>query len=181
MAAFSEVKAASAARAPIRVVVLKPDAFVATWENRPTTEVAIGIRCLSEPETLTAVHQARTVAEQNGRTGDAAIERYNEELMLWTVGFAACDPNDATAQWFELDGDAVKMFATPATIRHLFNELELAVVEASPIRRGANDGEISQLSKVLGDPAAFIGVPGPRATRIRQWLLICLQDLTGQD
>jgi hypothetical protein len=164
---------------PARVAVLPPASFRTEWAKRPTDDVAIGIRLLSEQEKLTAQAEAFKTATQGGRTGEAASHRYLEEILVWAVAMAAVNPNDERRPWFA-DGNAeVKLALTPEAIRHLFDEMELAHVAASPTRAAATDEDLAQLAELLRSPDRLLDLHPAKALRVRKWLRFCLDELTA--
>jgi hypothetical protein len=157
-------------RAPAAVVVLAPSEWVATWKDAPRAPVAVGLRLLSEEETLTADAEATKEAIRGGRQTDDAVRRYNEALLCWIIGFAACDPNDATAPFFAFGDSDVRAAFPPATVRRLWEELELAATASSPSAPVATDEDLADLGMLLCCTTPLSGLSTQEATRARKWL-----------
>ncbi len=162
---------------PARVVVLPPSSFRSEWSKRPTGDAAIGIRLLSEQEVITAQAEAFKVAKEGGRSGDAAVIRYQEELFVWAVSLCATNPNDERKPWFLNGVEEVALALTPEAVRHIWDELELAHVAASPTRPPINDNDLPRLRDVL-TPKGFETLPPAKALRVRKWLAFILAELT---
>lgn len=151
---------------PEWVVVLPPSAWVATRPNRPTTEVAIGLRLLSHDEATTAQAQASAIAAEV--VGEGSIDRYNDELMLWAVGYAACQPNDASQPYFTLRESDVRLALTADGVRRLWDELVLAQTACSPLLPLADDDDLADLCDRLIDADLMAALPEAKAAHVRR-------------
>jgi hypothetical protein len=165
---------------PARTSLLRASAFQAEWERRPPGEVAVGIRCLSHEETMTCGAEAAKEAVANGRTGEEAVRRYNEALMAWALGYACCDPNNATLPYFDSGDASVRAALTPEAVAFLFGELELAHAAESPTRPEADDADLADLAVLLMTPEDWSHLPGPKARRVRRWLRYVLDEIRGE-
>lgn len=172
------IKTKAKAPEPARVVVLRPSAFVATWQGRPVDEVAVGLRLLSHEETMTAAAEAAKEAVGGGREGDVAEERYRHALCCWTVGYALCDPNDASKPYWPTGDEAVRSRLTPEATAHLFHELELAHVAESPTRPEAGPEDVAVLAGLLATEGPLSALSEGKARRVRRWLGFVLSELT---
>jgi len=163
---------------PIRIVTLEPAAWVL---KPPKGKVALGLRCLSQDETMTAQAEAWKEARANGREGEAVIERFNEALMCWVIGAAATDPNDAGKPFFQFADVEVRERLTPAAIRRLWDELELAQASVSPLLPAATDDELGDLGALLCGEAPLASLDPASALRVRRWARVLLDLLAPEE
>src|SRR5580704_5049939 len=96
-------------RKPTRVITLAPAAFADTYSEKPDDEIAVGLRLLPEIEATRAATSADQEAVRWCRDPDNANAVLSEELKMdvrndafrrLVVGYAMCDPNDATVPYF---------------------------------------------------------------------------------
>lgn len=159
---------------PARIVTLPPSSWVAL-DGAPTGEIAVGIRCLSQQEIMTA--KAEATKEAAARGGGGRGERYNEALLAWTVGFSVCDPNDASKPFFRLGDEDARRRLTPEALRRLWDETEMAHLETSPLRPEASDTDLAELALTLTDPGAWERLSPGDAVRLRRLLRFALEEL----
>lgn len=175
---------------PPATVVVKPDAFVATWSDRPTTDVAIGLRLIAHDDVSTArAHAAKTAnaAHPDVDIEDAAnwplwVEAFNDALMLWIVARALCDPNDASQAWRPFQAaptDMASDYLTPGGLRFLFDRWEKMRIETDPVAREADGDEIAELAGLLIDRLPLAGKM--RSARCRRLLSFVVDELRAID
>lgn len=163
-------------RPPDHVVVLAPRAFADAYPKRPAADVAVGLRRLSQSEAQTAMAEARKESTAGDRSGEAASERFGEALVCWSVGFAACDPNDAGAPYFACGDEEIRQALTPEGIRRLWDELEMIHAAESPLLTPLADDDAADLANALAhDGLARLSTA--KATRVRRWLRFVLDEL----
>lgn len=170
---------AAAAIRPHHTVKLAPDEFCARYARRPKSDVAIGVRPISERDSMTASAEAHKAAEKSELTGSALAERYNELCACNALAFALTDPNNAGKAYFEGGGEEIARALLPRTIDRLLGELEMAIVASSPLRPEATEDDLAALRERLADAEAIARLPGPKARRVRQWLRFCLDEIDG--
>lgn len=129
---------------------------------------------------MTASAEAAKEAVADGRTGDDAIRFYNEALMVWALGYACCDPNNATLPYWESGDESVRAALTPEAVAYLFGELELAHAAESPTRPEADDVDLADLAVLLMTPDDWAALSGPKLRRIRRWLRFALDEIRGE-
>lgn len=166
-------------RLPLRCVVLAPSAFADDYADKPTTEVAIGLRLLSQAKIQTArAEAARRAVELHRDDLEGQLEAYNDVLMTLAVAYAACDPNNAAQEYFSLAEDTVPIALTPEGIRHVWHAIEKMHIEESPLSVVATDEDIRALFGRLA-AVGFDGVAKATEKRVRTLLAFCLSDLGG--
>lgn len=163
---------------PARIVVLEPSAWA---QDAPKTKVALGLRPLTQGELMTSQAEAWKEAHAHGRQGEAAEERFNEALLCWVVGFATTDPNNASKPYFEFGNEQVRAQLRPDTVRRLWDELELAKAQTSPLLPAATDEELAELGAMLCAEAPLEALPPARALRVRRWARVLLEHLDPAD
>jgi hypothetical protein len=144
------------ARRPPRTVTLRTADFADTYESKPKADVAIGLRALSERDLDTARAQAaRLVSEKYADKGDGVTDReacdeaFNDALMRWAVAKATCNPNDATAPYFDMAEDVIAIALTPEAIRMLWDQLVILMKGIASAVPEATDEEIVELAGML--------------------------------
>lgn len=166
---------------PPRVAILSPSAFADTWEAKPTADVAVGLRLLSERELQTAKAEAsktieRMYAGEDGEIFDQekAVEAWNDALVRWAVAYATCDPNDVTKPYFDFAEDVIAAALTPEGIRRLWDEWRVLVEETSPLSPELDAEGIAALVDAL--PRLETLSPNTQR-RLRRLLGVCLSEL----
>ena len=127
---FATQHPTSEKRKPDRVVVLTPEMFAFDWKKRPTAEVALGLRVISEQEVQSGKAEAsKHMFKLYGTDGglplldmDKAWECWNDTWLAYAIGRAACDPNDADKQYFPYAQDEASRALTSAGLRRLWDE-----------------------------------------------------------
>lgn len=170
MAAFSKSLAESAK--PARVVVLPLSAWASDWHDRPSGEIAVGLRLLSEADTQVAIasaaREAREACPEAEADSPELVDAYNAALMRWAVARATCDPNDAAKPWLDAAEDTIGHALTSAGLRRLWDELERATLEESVTTREASDLELVELAALLVSPDELSALPRADARRLRR-------------
>lgn len=177
MTTFSQAVGASK-RAPLLVRKLELGAFADSWPSRPKDGIAVGLRLLSaEDEQIARTQAARRSAEMEAGTSEEdRAATYNEELITWAVARAICDPNDVGAPHpiLEFPEDQARQAFTSATLRALFDEIELLQITHSPVYVAASDADIDRLPGLL---AGLAKLPRGRAQRARRLLRFVIDEL----
>lgn len=175
---------------PPAVVVVKPDAFAVGWDERPTADVAIGLRLIAHDQLGLARAQAAKKANDahpDVDVDDAVywsvwVEAYNDALMLWIVAQALCDPNDATQSWRPFQAAPTDMagdYLTPGGVRFIYDRWERMRIETDPTSREADDEEIAELAGLLIDRLPSAGKI--RSSRVRRLLSFVVDELRAMD
>ena len=102
MPAFSALER----RRPSGSVVVPPEAFADAWEDKPSSDVCIGLRFVSDADLedarIEALRRAAELVPNHGES-DAADEvfvlSFHDAMIRWIIARATCDPNDATRPW----------------------------------------------------------------------------------
>lgn len=163
MGAFSQQVAAS--RKPAAVVRLSPSAFADEWPDRPQNGVAVGLSLLSDRALETCVAEAE-------KADDREVA-----MLRWAVGLALCDVNDASKPYFEMQQDNLQHALRPDAIRHLYDELERATIEASPVRKPADDDDLIELARLLAS-GVIEHLSAPQALRLRKLAAFMADELS---
>lgn len=165
------------------VVTLPPSAFASTFSRRPTADVAVGIRCISGRDVLTAKLEAtRAVTSYLGegwRQGDGgANEVWNDVMIRVLVHRGTCDPNDRTIPFdlFGLDDENVKEALTAEATKRLWDEVEAFALSVSPAWPAASEAELERLKAALTEER-LIELPASKAARIRRLVTFLLSEL----
>lgn len=152
----------AARRAP-RHVVLKPSDFADTWADKPSTEVAVGIRLLSENDYQTAKAEASRVVERLYTANDGglrdhekAAEAWDDALICWVVAIGTCNVNDVQASYFPYANDVITLALTSRAIQRIYDAIDLLHLEESPATHEATDEELVALGEALAKGAEVL-------------------------
>lgn len=162
------------------VVTLPPSAFASTFAKRPTSDVAVGIRCISERDVLTAKLEAtRAIVEQLGEDGRMApaerIEIWNDSFLRILVHRATCEPNDNSLplELFGIDDQTVRDALTPEAMKRLWDEVEAFMISGSPVWAEATDDDLDALGVTLsaGEVSKLLPDRQARVRRLAGFLM----------
>lgn len=143
---------------PAKTIVLPRSAFSDNWENKPATEVAIGLRFLSQGDLDTARREAERTAqgfyqqfrERDKDCADQTLEDvFNDAFLVQVVSFATCNPNDVSHPYFPLAQDVVPMALTPEALRRIWDELVILHKGSVESRPTASDEDVKRLARAL--------------------------------
>ena len=183
---FTAVTAA-APKLPPRIVVLSPAAFADDWHLKPTDDVSIGIRLISDADMRTsrahAAKSAATLYVHDGICNDPASfnDEFNDALMRMAVSFAAVDPNDVKTPYFHAAQDTVKFALTSEGVRRLYDELVMLHVGSGVSFAPADDDEVHRLARALVAPHGIRRLPLSDAIEVRKMLAYCLERILAAD
>lgn len=145
-------------KSPPRMVVLQPSAFADDWPLKRGTEVAVGLRFVSQDDLDRGRREAEReavgfYAEVRGFAvppdKDTAVAVWNDALMMNAIARGTCNPNDVTRPYFEAADDTVRRALTPEGARRLWDELVILHKGSGPSRPVATDDQIVQLAEIL--------------------------------
>jgi len=175
--------------APDAILIVPPTAFSGEWSDRPTSEVAIGLRLFSEESVQVGRTEAARFAadllvddEGNVRDYDAYFAAYDDALLRHLVARAMCDVNDRTQPHplFPAAEDQVRRAFTPEGARMVWEAVERLHIERSPARPALSDDEITRLVALLLDDGLRRLTPNGQA-RARKLLGAVLEDVQAAE
>ena len=146
-----------APRRPEAFIVLPPSAFSDEWRDRPKTEVAVGLRRLSEQDEKVSKEQGRKIVfRDHVRDGkvvfeDQAWESYNDELIRYLMARAMCDVNDVSRPFFEMAEEVIHVALTSEGLRLVWDRWWMLKL-SGPAAPVANDAALRRLSRILAKP-----------------------------
>jgi hypothetical protein len=149
-------------RKPDRIVVLPPELFASDWKRRPSTEVAVGLRVISELDVQIGKAEAsKYMVKMYAQDGTGPIvdvekawECWNDAWLTYAIGRAACDPNDADKAYFPWAQDETSKALSSAGLRRLWDEYCL-IYRGIGERPQASDADLLTLVKSLGNVGAL--------------------------
>jgi hypothetical protein len=150
---------------PERIIVVPAAAFADDWPLKPTEEVAIGLRRLSQNDEDTARREAEREAvgfyqefEGHSRRPDMqTVEDVQADaLMCNAVGRLCTDPNDVSRFYFRGQGDQTRDALTPQGARRIFDEYRIFTLGSGVGKPRATDEEIQKLALALAEGAVTI-------------------------
>lgn len=146
---LSELSKTEKPAAP-RVVLAEPSWFAGNWQQRPTSNVAIGLRLLSIQTKTVIFHASVDYASKNAINGQE-FEIYQTALVYLTVARAMCDPNNEQKghPLFRMPDDEVFMAYTEQGALRMFEEFQILEVERTFTRPMANQQEQSDLALAI--------------------------------
>lgn len=162
-AAFAR-NAALDARVPAPAdVTVPPSGFAASYRKRPQHPVKVGLRLLSEKESLDALGHAARDADRPDLKEESWAEVYSAALMCHVLAVACCDPANVEQSYFrDVPNHEIQQAFTPTTIRALWQRYETLQIESSPLTPEADADEAAELARMLTDGGLAIV---PRATK----------------
>lgn len=183
---FSEVEAIK----PPAFVVVRPDAFDPKWGDRPTSEVAIGLRPIGNAIPKLARAQAAKTANADHPDVDPDdpinwplwVEAFNDALILAIVAHGMCDPNDVTLPWKPFEAapeDMARDYLTPGGARYIFDRWEKMRIDTDPTAPEISDDELVGLPDLITEKLAACG-PMRRA-RVKRLLAFVVEELHAAD
>jgi hypothetical protein len=143
---------------PPKILVLPPSAFADEWGDKRSTEVAMGLRLVSQGELETGRKEAEReatgfYAELRGTPIPAdphvATDIFNDAIVMHVVACGTCDPNDVTRPYFRAAPDTVRVALTPDGARRIYDEIMLLHKGMSPGYPQASDAEAAALGRRL--------------------------------
>lgn len=183
MGAFSNYQAQKASK-PATVVLLKPENFCSTWPEAPRSDVAVGVRLLSELEVqqvkAEAAKQARAYYPDVEYDDELMDKAFQDELMKLAVARATTSPNDAALPYFPAPDDMIGEAWLPSTIRRLWDELERCTIERSPIARPAGDEDLKKLALLI-EKGHVTKLADAQQLRLRKLMRFALEELEAVD
>jgi len=167
---FREVQPAES---PLVVEDLQPEAFAETWRPRPRKPVQVGLRLPSEAdEAYARMTAADALKELQPGEGTDIVQEYNTVLMLALLARSFCRATNVALPW-ELfpapDERMIREALTAATIRRLFERLELAKLQYGNAVEEATDEEVAEVAELLSADG-LAGLPRPDACLSRRLL-----------
>jgi hypothetical protein len=164
-------------RAPQKTAVLPVTAWAWDFVERPLEDVCVGLRLPSEQDVQVARAEAARIAWEMHPTPedeDNRVDAFNDACMRWILAKALCTPNDVTRNYFEVPEDTVPAAFNTTGIQLLWDALEEAYDEASPIMPAeATDEELAGLAEAI---RALPETKQPRFRRLAAALLAELAD-----
>lgn len=150
MSKFAEV--AEALRTPGKTLILKPWMFADDWHGKPTTDVCVGLRLMSDLEKTKARGEAeRYMLEVHPYGGDNAVDCFNDTLLRQVVALGICDPNDVMkpSDVLPLAEMQVREALTSNGAATIYEEIHRYEVEVSNIRQEATDDDLLDLVEYI--------------------------------
>jgi hypothetical protein len=152
----AEAKQRPDARKPARVVVLPPSAFSDEWPQKPVTDVAVGLRLVSESTLQSAKAEAarHAIGFYEGREldcvdEDARVEAYNDALVRFVCARAMTDPNDIAAPYFPMAEDTIAQAMTTGGIMRVWDEYVRLLLGTGNRTTPIDDDDIVALAGAL--------------------------------
>lgn len=163
-------------------LVLPPSAFMPNWPDAPRENVCVGITLLCEGDITGAKQAAVTEAWRlypRKEDASARLEAIDDLLMRWLVARGTCDPNNVAQPfglWAVAAEDTIKEALTSEACKAIWDAMERAAIELSPVVPEASSDEI--LAVYVYAQTALDRMPEWRAKRVRRLLHYCLTELT---
>jgi hypothetical protein len=183
MPSFSEVEN----RRPPGSIVVPPAAFADTWQERPDTDVCMGLRFVADEDLEDARVEAFKRASRlfpNHRANAEATElwsvSFQDALIRWIVARGTCDPNDVQRPWSVWGAapeDIVQQALTDMGAQRIFDAWEQMRIAADIGLPEATDDDLALLPLLLARLPTLAAIARPRALRVRRLLRFVLEEL----
>lgn len=154
MSGFSQIIAG--ARAPGKTIVLEPWVFADEWEDRPSGNVCVGIRLISEADKSKARAVSNEVADSlhsahKEWSRDNWIDAFNDAIIRQIAAFGICDPNNVRqpSTILPLAEEQVRFALTSAGAKHIFEQIERYEIESSSIDPEIREDELDDFASLL--------------------------------
>jgi hypothetical protein len=146
-----------APRKPERIVVIGPELFAFDYKNKPTSEVAIGLRVISENDVqIGRAAASRYMVKMYGtddgkiRDPDQAWGCWNDKWLAYAIGRSACDPNDVDKPYFNFGEEGAALALSSEGLRLLWDEYML-IFRGKGERPQISDEDLLPLAKSLAN------------------------------
>jgi hypothetical protein len=157
------------------VISLSPSEFCDDFPGRPPSEEVFGLRSPSEADLQLAIEEAKRQPE----------EKQDTSFLVAIVSRCLCEPMDVMRahRIFPKPDLLVPRALKPLTIRRIWDELEKARVESSPIFPEATDEEAVRLAVAIEDGAlTALDLSDPTAaSRCRRYLRFALEAMESDN
>lgn len=180
MGTFTRRAGAPERRAAQTVVDVPADAWADTWARKPLGGTKVGLRLIADSDIQDARETAAREAwrrHPEGRDEDVRTEAYNDALVRWVVGRAACRHDDVSKSFWQMPEDEVAVQLTSHGIRLLYDRYEELKLEKSVLGSEATAEDLSHLGALLSDPSLSAGLADELSRRDRRMLKICLDHI----
>ena len=174
--------AAKETKKPDRIVVLPPELFAYNWHGRPKTEVAIGLRVISERDVQigragASKYMVAMYGTPEGKIRDPeqAFGCWNDTWLAYAIGRAACDPNDADKPYFTFGEEEASKALSSEGLRRLWDEYGL-IARGTGERAMIGDEELLPLARSLANVGAL---DEDKQREVRKHLAWVLEILDG--
>lgn len=170
---------------PTSIIVLKPEHFASDYAEAPKSDIAVGVRTLSEKEMQQvageAAKEARLYHPDASTIDDGPFTlAYEDAIIKLAVGRCLTNPNDSRDPYFAAADEMVGMAFTAPTIRRVWDELEKTTLANSPIIEAATDDEIADMIELLQAGLVEKLMPAPQL-RLRKLLSFVHEELQSID
>jgi hypothetical protein len=162
---------------PDRIVVIPPSLFAASYRSRPTAEVAIGLRVISERDVqvgraAASKHMVLFYGTPEGKIRDPeqAYGCWNDTWLAYAIGRAACDPNDSDKPYFMFGEEEAARALSSEGLRRLWDEYCL-IAKGTGERAQILDEELLPLAKSLVNVGALEPVQQTEVRKHLAWIL----------
>ena len=161
MTQYGQLQGQVDARLPPDAITVPVGAFSPEWEERPDTEVCIGLRPVP-PRDLEDARKAAadraTKLYPDARRGEPHmslwVDHYHDLLLRSIVARGTCDPNDVREPWegWRADPDDIaRMALTTEGTQLIFDAWERMRAASDVTTQPATDEDLLELADRMGD------------------------------
>jgi hypothetical protein len=172
-------KSATGLPAAGRVVRVPPSAWADHREDKPVSDVEIGLRLPSENDIQAAREEAVKVLARYPEKAheEEKILAFNDALMRHMIASSTCHPLNRLEHWFSLGADEIEVRMTTAGIQRLWNELEAFQIADSPAMPEAGDEQFEHLIAMWSRGVGFDFMPPEEARKVKRLIEYARQQL----
>jgi hypothetical protein len=152
-------------RAPGATLVLEPWVFADEWSGKPSDDVCVGLRLLSDGDKTKARKTAEELADSvHPDRGANWVECFNDCVQRQVDALGICDPNDVrkSHELLPYAEDQVMEALSSKGSRFIFERIERYEIAASPLGVMADREVLDRLVKVLPHVEPELVAPGLR-------------------
>ena len=164
-------------RRPPEIRVFSPKIFASSYEKRPTDDIAVGIKLLSDFDISCAKGNASKTAwamVPNHNSIDERVDAYNDALMRRIVCACTTDPNDLSKPWFKQGILEVEIALTSDGVKAIFDAYEAACMAMSPVYRELSEEELPDFVELL---TTIYRLGSMKRAKILRMLAYCFDEI----
>lgn len=169
--------------APLRTIVFPRDGYSDNWGEKPHSDVAIGLRLLSESDIQCARAEAskQSAMWYEAREGEAVdeesrTEAFNDSLIRFAVARGTCDPNNKSKGFFDLAEETVRLALTSEGARFIWDEIIRLHIGTGVNIRAILPEDVAVLARLLQRGSIDL-LPPAKKLEVRKLLTHCLDAL----
>lgn len=173
---------------PPDTVVVPPEAWASSWEDRPEEDVCLGLRFVADADLEDARVEAYRRAdrlfpdhEKSPEATELFVASFQDGLLRWVIARGTCDPNNVAKTWEGWEAApediAVEVALTDVGAQYIFDAWERMRIQANIGLPTATDADLLLLPVLLARLPLVAARSKTQALRLRRLLRFVLEEL----